>query len=241
MQIKSTLLSLIFFGVTTSIAGIANAADNHNPCDVACTQQLIAQATASLQTQIQNNLPYLASADWSNICSSGTPAEGCYGDMSSTAFQRFNGISGDWATYASVNVPTTSVPKSVYVKEFYGTSGNTPLAESYFSISLGSSLTTGAKCQMFTQSGAPVQPLYGLFAQTPSTGGYQQEVNMAGIVAISPNTTDYTNLYYAEDPSYPAGAFATNNPVYVVCIGYMVTSSAPYESNAAEFGTVSIV
>jgi hypothetical protein len=161
--------------------------------------------------------------------------------MSSTAFQRFNQIAGSWATYASVNVPTTSVPNSVYVKEFFGSSGNAPASGYYFSISLGSTPSTGAKCQMFTQSGAPVQPLYGLFTQTPSSGGYEQEVEMAGIVAISPNTADYDDLYYSPDSSSPTTAFATNNSVYVICIGYTVTSSALYEANAAGFGTVSII
>ncbi|MFI4919919.1 MAG: hypothetical protein ACHP65_10235, partial [Legionellales bacterium] len=113
---KKNLLPRVSIGALTCIMGVATAAENHNPCDYTCTQKLIAQAIASqnsqisnLQTQIQNNLPYLSSTGWNNICSSGTPVQGCYGNVGSTAFQQFNQIAGSWTTYAGINVPTNGV------------------------------------------------------------------------------------------------------------------------------------
>lgn len=235
---KRKLHQQLFFGTAalTCILGLASA-ENHNPCDYNCTQNLITQALASqnnliasLQAQIDNNLPYLTSTDWSNLCTAGTPAQGCFGNVGSTAFQRFDQVAGGWLTLVGIN--SVNIANSVFIKEFFGGSGNTPTSY-YFQISTPGALND-VKCQLFTQAGAYISNYEGLYTNVGQN--YESESYYGGIVTVVPNTTSYEDLYYSNGSPGQYNAYATTNPVYVVCAGINSTNA-----NAADIGSIQII
>ena len=81
--------------------------------------------------QIAANQSLLTAADWSAVCTTGSPTSstGCYGNASSAAFSKVSNSLGGFTRYANIN--PVNIPSSVFVKAFFAGNKHTGSAREY--------------------------------------------------------------------------------------------------------------
>lgn len=157
----------------------------------------------------------LTPLDWNAVCTSGSPtnSSGCYGNLSSPAFQKVNNAIGTFTTLA--NVPVANVPNSVFIKQFFA-GANVPLNPNDVAVS-----TTGmAACGIFTTTGTSVGD-GGVANNTTSPGSYYPY----GQYLVTMGSNSNTTIQYNSNNG--ANTMVTSAPLYLLCIGYNYTAGAP--------------
>jgi hypothetical protein len=199
---KKILSSVCF--ITCLAASIAPVAYASNPA----SKEWVLQ-------QIAANQKILTAADWSAVCTTGSPTStvGCYGNVSSAAFTKVSNRLGGFTTYANIN--PANVASSVFIKSFFGGT-NIPQNATYFQINISNS---AARCGVFTQAGfGPGLP--GVATSIPGSG------SDAGLQPNNPTVVSINNALSSDvffnNQSSPStvGGPQQGDPLYLVCAGY---------------------
>ena len=113
-------------------------------------------ATAA-SNPINENYVQLSAADWEAVCTSGTTAGGCFGNVGSIGYKKLERLCGYPAYQLSVLVQ--DVAKSVYIRK-YGPSGEPAENPGRYTFSTaGLPTPTTAVCQIFTPRGTTIPSL----------------------------------------------------------------------------------
>lgn len=229
MDIHLNLSRILSAGVFTLLFSHAFAA-NHNPCDVACTQKLITDASNPAALS-------LTAADWNAACTSGTPAQsgGCFGNISSPAFDKINTALGGFASMA--NIPVTNVPRSVYLIQFFGGSSNT-IDPSHLDVFLNTTDTIAASCVLAVTEGSEIG-YNGL--QNCTTNLTSNAINSMPnkVTTLQGPTTSARTCDQQYQACNNASAHYTpvNVPIYLICIGNTIDGGG--NNIAASFTQIS--
>lgn len=163
----------------------------------------------------------LRAALWNAACTTGSPSQssGCFGNVSSTAFDKINTAVGGFTTYANIN--PVNAPGSVFIKAFLAGT-NIPVGTQYLSVTLSNS--SAARCALFTQSGLGIGPM-GISNMAPSNGSTSGSIPaLTAPVVVAINNTSSTNeIGYVSNPASP---LLIPRPIYLLCVGYDTTDGA---------------
>ena len=163
--------------------------------------------------QLQTLQSKITSTDWDALCSSGSPedATGCWGNVSSTAFQKISAGTGGFTSYA--NIQPKNIVGSVFIKAFLGGT-NTPVAPINLIVVAPD---IAARCALFTSNGA------GLGAGGVINSTIHRESPMARVATTTLvtafNRTPFPGLLIR----YEAEALPIakpEDPIYLMCVGY---------------------
>ncbi len=173
--------------------------------------------------QIAANSLLLSAADWSAVCTSGSPASasGCYGNANSATFTRVSKVVGGFNRYANIN--PVNAPSSVFIKAFFAGT-NTPAQAAHLNVHV---INSAARCALFTQVGHGLG-LGGVSTTNPisnHTSGPDGVLHTVSFVTI--NNTTSTDIYYNNE-SIGTGVTPLSNvviphPIYLLCVGYNTT------------------
>lgn len=224
MNMHSNLSGLFRAGLLTLLATSHAIAGNHNPCDYACTQKLISEASGS-------SAQPLTAADWEAACTTGTPAQagGCFGNISSPAFAKINAALGGFSSMA--NLPIANVPRSLYLVQFFGDSQNT-LNPSQVDVFLTISGSIAASCVLAVTEGSEVgyngvqNCTKGITAGSSTINNMQNKVTtIQGPTGVA--VTSHQQYQSCSNTGTGAARYSpVNVPMYLVCIGNTIESGA---------------
>ena len=172
--------------------------------------------------QIAANQPLLTAADWSAVCTSGSPssATGCYGNASSAAFAKVSTRLGGFNRYANIN--PVNVPSSVFIKAFFAGT-NIPTQATNINLTV----TGAARCALFTQVGLGLG-LGGISTSNPPSGQatpYYVVLHSVSFLTINNATNNSTEgLMYNNETvggtGQPLSPVVVPNPIYLLCAGF---------------------
>ena len=159
---------------------------------------------------INQNYVELSAADWEAVCSSGTTAGGCFGDVGGQAYKKLERLLGHPATQAGLY--TASVPASLFVQQ-YGPEG---IPTGLSTISGAQMATTAAySCAGYTAGGDSI----GTGLVTPAGEGginFAVETIRRQSVLTSGGQAAWHLTLCAKSSG---GSQPCPVPVYVLCLG----------------------
>lgn len=191
---------------------------------VPASKEWVLQQIAAANTQ-------LTQADWSAVCTNGSPANvgGCFGSASSGAFAKISRGLGGFATLA--NIDTANSPAgSVFVKAFFADT-NTPVSTASIAVTLSSGNI--ARCGIFLQQGTGLDTV-GASIDTSvvnsSTGGPSIVAHPITINAATVAVPMFTGAGTVAEPK---------QPLYLVCMG--VASNGATAASLSATGVIAAV
>ncbi len=160
----------------------------------------------------KNYRPQLSAAVWDAACSSGTTesSEGCYGNVSSSAFGLINQAVGGFTSLANINA-TNAPNNSVFIKAFFAGT-NTPVSGT--DITVNHTAVDAARCSLFSQAGNGVNLI-----ETRVVNGSISDPEATRITVI---TSAGSTISYAQG----ANSVAINSPLYLVCAGVSIADGS---------------
>ena len=228
MKVKLNLKRFLGLVGLTCIAGVV-VADNHNPCDVACTQNLIAQSQATLEkqlAQIQSTVgPTLTATDWTSLCPQGQSIDSstgctpnCQGAQKTACTKLLAATELEDQTMLSNTAPTgLSVFRLTVDTSF---ADNAPTYTN-------ATTTNNVRCQTFTVRGTLLNNLNDNYL-LPSSAQVEFQQYTAGVDLGIPSSTS-NNALLANAPN--AGSQRLNQQYYVACMSYTTTANVATNVN----------
>ena len=174
--------------------------------------------------QIAANPQQLTSADWNAICASGSVASstGCYGNVTSAAFQKVSDYVGGFTRYANIN--PQNIPSSVFVKAFFGGT-NIPAQATNLNLTVNGG---AARCALFTRNGYGIGPA-GVNSSVPTSGsdsGAFVPPMTLTVESINNANNGFAYNGFSPNPSSTVGGPPGQDPIYLLCVGYNATDGS---------------
>lgn len=174
---------------------------------------------------------HLTAADWAAVCETGSPtsANGCYGNIASSAFAKLNAVIGAGGFTDQIDMPVTSTPNSVFIQQFNGNSAVPSTAGQSPQVKIPSTGSAAAMCAYFTTAGASL-------TYTGMVLGRECEVGGA-IAHVAANAT-FTTLNTAANDCVSDGALVSV-VYYALCVGYspLVSGQTPTPGSLSGLAT----
>ena len=176
---------------------------------------------------VNSHTSTLTAADWSAVCSSGSPtsAQGCFGEVSSSAFHRLDVGLGGFSTITGINTTESTAPNSVFIKAFLA-STNTPVSNEYITVTVPS-FGGMVRCANFAQAGIGISAAEGINTSIPSDGTSSFSGPEAPhVLAMNATSTQATTNYNYNQNSGNSSPANISSPIYFICVGVNSTNGS---------------
>jgi len=215
----AAIASLIF----TSPLLFANQPETPVGTTHPATQEWVLAQLAKMPTGGQK----LTESSWAAVCQSGsmTSPGGCFGNVSTPAFQALDVGIGGFTDYANIGI--ANVANSVFIKKYLGTDGNAPGNGSSVDVSVNGAI---ARCEIFSEPGQEIS--YEGIANFASSTNSDLEAPEGELYQI-PNGQS-ANITVADNNNSSEPLMRTGRGVYLICVG---VNSAANPTAASIAGT----